>query len=345
MPLTLLSECIRTKSEHSLFTENLRLLRAKLAGSPEKVTAKELFDVFFDADTADIMLELSQTEGGGQLDSFLTRVEAEVNCWPQVRVTIALRPTERLIRRVHNWFMNEMGHVVIVAFDYEPSLLAGAIVEWDGRYRDYSLSCKMNNYFDRSDIAKILKIFFMISYQEALNNTNEIGTVEELYGGSVVTASGLPQASPGEVVIFEEGQLGRVFSLQDEVVEILILTQAVPVQSGERVARAGTPFRLPVGEAYLGKSINPLGTQWKTHTDVRGLSEERGVDEKPPPLTQRMPVTTPFISGVSMVDLVVPLGTGQRELIIGDHKVGKTQLLLQSMRTHIQRGGVGYTAG
>jgi F-type H+/Na+-transporting ATPase subunit alpha len=185
----------------------------------------------------------------------------------------------------------------------------------------------------------------MINYQEALQQTNEIGTVEELYGGSVVTASGLPQASPGEVVVFEGGQVGRVFSLQDEAVEILILTQAVPVQSGNRVARTGTPFRLPVGDNLLGKSLTPLGTLWSTQAKVRGATEERGVDVPPPSIKERAPLSSPFVSGVTMVDLVVPLGKGQRELIIGDHKSGKTQLLLQSLRAHVGRGGVGIYCG
>jgi F-type H+/Na+-transporting ATPase subunit alpha len=185
----------------------------------------------------------------------------------------------------------------------------------------------------------------MLKFEDALQSTNEIGTIEELYGGSVVAASGLPSASPGEVVIFEQGQMGRVFSLQDEIVEILILTQSEPVQTGTKVARTGSPFRLPVGNGLLGRAVTPLGANWLTQSHFKGMEEERSVDALPPSLTERRLVDVPFISGVSMVDLVIPLGRGQRELIIGDHKVGKTQLLLQSMRAHILRGGVGVYCG
>jgi F-type H+/Na+-transporting ATPase subunit alpha len=185
----------------------------------------------------------------------------------------------------------------------------------------------------------------MIKFEEVLESTNEIGTIEELYGGSVVAVSGLPSASPGEVVVFEQGQMGRIFSLQDEIVEILILTQTVPVQTGTKVARTGSPFRLRVGNGLLGKAVTPLGTNWVTQSHFKGMEEERSVDALPPTLNERRMVDATFVSGVTMVDLVMPLGRGQRELVIGDHKVGKTQLLLQAMRSHILRGGVGIYCG
>lgn len=170
-----------------------------------------------------------------------------------------------------------------------------------------------------------------------LQKTGEVGHADKVVH-SIVYVSGLPKAHLNELVIFESGEIGQVMGLTRKYVEILRLTPG-SILIDERCVRTGDPFRLVVCDDLLGKTVDSLGRK-EGKTVTATLCEERLVDQNPQGMQGRMNINKSFQTGVSIVDLIVPLGKGQRELLIGDRKTGKTQFLLQSLLTQARQGSV-----
>jgi F-type H+-transporting ATPase subunit alpha len=177
----------------------------------------------------------------------------------------------------------------------------------------------------------------MKDFNYYLENVGEIGFVESSVH-SLTYVSGLPKVHPGEVVIFESQDFGQVLSLSKDYAEILVLTNS-QVRVGSKVVRTGEHFRVQVGPSFLGRTINPLGYP----IDSGKLVKEdivRAVDITPLKILERREVEKPLQTGVSIVDMVVPLAKGQRELVIGDRKTGKTDFLFRTMVTQATSGAV-----
>jgi F-type H+-transporting ATPase subunit alpha len=177
----------------------------------------------------------------------------------------------------------------------------------------------------------------MDDFNKYLEKKGEIGYVEQIVH-SICYVKGLPQAHPGELVVFESGDLGQVFSLNRDDVEVLLLTRGV-INLGNRVARTGEPIKVAVGNALLGRIIDSLGRP----LDGGGALKDVGwrtISQRPPAIMERVQVQKPLETGVGLVDTVVPLGKGQRELVIGDRKTGKTQFLLQTILSQARKGAV-----
>lgn len=178
----------------------------------------------------------------------------------------------------------------------------------------------------------------MKNYKYYLDKQGEIGYVERVVH-SIVYVSGLPGVASSEVVIFENDGLGIVLSLNRDIVEVLLLTSA-PVKVGEGVARCGLHLAMPLGPELLGKVVSPLGNGIDGEVVVGKPAESRTVDNEPMSILGRTEVKVPFETGVKIVDLLVPLGRGQRELVVGDRKTGKTLFLMQAMLAQAQQGTI-----
>jgi hypothetical protein len=157
MGFEVIGTCVRTRGERASFLESITHMKSTLAGKVGYGEESDLWQSLFNSDTAIIMQQLHESSGGKQIHSFITRVEETVSKWPVIRLTLAIRPTDRLIMRLHDWFIHRLGQVVVIDFSYEPSLLSGAVIEWDGNYRDYSLLRKLNILFDQEEFIKLLK--------------------------------------------------------------------------------------------------------------------------------------------------------------------------------------------
>lgn len=166
-------------------------------------------------------------------------------------------------------------------------------------------------------------------FDQILHTTSEIGYVQST-SFPLVYVKGLPNVKPGEVVLFESGQFGQVKSLSSELVEVLVYSKK-SLTMGLRTVRTGQYLDIPVGSNLLGKSLDALGqplyqgeslgesaARYSVEKDARGIHERKEIDE-------------PMLSGVSIVDMMVPLGRGQRELLIGDRQTGKTSFALQTL--------------
>lgn len=175
-------------------------------------------------------------------------------------------------------------------------------------------------------------------YNTCLDKIGETGFVEEV-NHPVVYVKGLPKARMSEVVYFESGCMGVVTSLSEDFVEIMVLSNK-PVLVGTQVSRSGEILRVPVGEGFLGNAVNSLGDSLYENKVITNIDEFRGIDSTPPSINLRERISAPLETGVSLVDFLIPLGKGQRELIIGDRNSGKTTFVTQTILSQARSGSV-----
>ena|GEM_PF-46 len=155
-------------------------------------------------------------------------------------------------------------------------------------------------------------------------NTAEGGTVVSAADG-IVTVEGMDRAVYGEIVTFENGAKGMVESVEPSHLGIMLFDGAESVGVGTLVTRTGKRAGIPVGEAFLGRVINPLGEP----IDGKGAIEAVGynpIEKQAPGILERQSVDTPLHTGILSIDSMFPIGRGQRELIIGDRQTGKTSI-------------------
>ncbi len=157
----------------------------------------------------------------------------------------------------------------------------------------------------------------------------DVGTVQHV-GSGVATLSGFPQARTDELVVFPTGAQGMVLNLDQDRVEVILLGLAKGIQGGDLVTRTGRRVRVPVGRSLLGRVVDATGQPM----DGRGPIDEaewRHLERAAPSIIARAPVVDPLQTGTKVIDALVPIGRGQRELIIGDRQIGKTTLAVDAM--------------
>ncbi|MGB9808673.1 MAG: F0F1 ATP synthase subunit alpha, partial [Caldanaerobacter sp.] len=159
--------------------------------------------------------------------------------------------------------------------------------------------------------------------------TQEIGYVIQS-GDGIARIYGLDNAVYGEMVDFEGGVVGMVLNLEEDTVGVVILGDPDKVKEGDVVKRTGRIMEVPVGKGLLGRVVNPLGEP----IDGKGPIEYEGkrpIESPAPPIVRRQPVNTPLQTGLLAIDSMIPIGRGQRELIIGDRQTGKTAIAVDTI--------------
>ena len=175
-------------------------------------------------------------------------------------------------------------------------------------------------------------------FNEFLKKTGEYGIAYHVTH-PIVFIEGLPTVKTREIILFEGGQKGEVFSINRGKVEARIFSHD-PVKPGSKVTKTNQLLSIPVGKELLGTTINPLGEPLDPSIPFVRPKELRDLDARPIGISGRQKITTPLSTGVSLVDLLLPLGRGQRELIIGDRKTGKTSLLMTTIKKQVYEGVV-----
>jgi len=158
---------------------------------------------------------------------------------------------------------------------------------------------------------------------------NETGKIIS-YGDGIAQVYGLNNVMAGEMVEFENGTQGLVMNLEQNSVGVVVLAKGNDLREGMSVKRLGRLLRVPVGDALLGRVVNALGEP----IDGKGPIETtatRFVEEKAPGIMERKSVHEPMATGIKSIDALVPIGRGQRELIIGDRQTGKTTVALDTI--------------
>jgi F-type H+-transporting ATPase subunit alpha len=176
--------------------------------------------------------------------------------------------------------------------------------------------------FNADEIASVLQQ--EIEQYDSKIDVREVGRVLEL-GDGIARVYGLSGVMAGEMVRFANGVTGLAFNLEEHSVGVIILGDYLTINEGEEVRSTGELLSVPVGEAVIGRVLDPLGNP----LDGKGpvvTSERRPVETMAPGVAQRQPVREPLQTGIKAIDAMTPIGRGQRELIIGDRKTGKTAI-------------------
>ncbi|MFT5336462.1 MAG: F-type H+-transporting ATPase subunit alpha [Sphingobacteriales bacterium] len=158
----------------------------------------------------------------------------------------------------------------------------------------------------------------------------EVGTVLQV-GDGIARVYGLSGVQSGELVNFENGSKGITLNLEEDNVGIVILGQSKEIKEGDTVKRTKTIASLQAGEGLLGRVVNTLGEPIDGKGPITGELFEMPLERKAPGVIYRQPVTEPLQTGIKPIDAMIPVGRGQRELIIGDRQTGKTTVALDTI--------------
>jgi F-type H+/Na+-transporting ATPase subunit alpha len=170
---------------------------------------------------------------------------------------------------------------------------------------------------------------YVADYQPAAASKEEVGTVSQA-GDGIARVTGLPSAMANELLEFEDGTRGLALNLDTREIGVVILGDFAGIEEGQPVRRTGEILSVPVGDAFMGRVIDPLGTP------IDGLGEieaegRRALELQAPTVMQRKSVHEPLATGIKAIDALTPIGRGQRQLIIGDRATGKTTIAIDTI--------------
>src|SRR5687767_10925994 len=158
---------------------------------------------------------------------------------------------------------------------------------------------------------------------------SEVGTVIEV-GDGIARVYGLAGAMAGELLEFENGTMGQVFNLEEDSIGAVLFGDYLTIKEGDTVKATGRLLEVPVGDAVIGRVLDPLGQPLDGGPAVVS-NETRKMDIVAPGIAERQPVKEPLQTGIKAIDSMIPIGRGQRELIIGDRKTGKTAIAVDTI--------------
>jgi F-type H+-transporting ATPase subunit alpha len=170
---------------------------------------------------------------------------------------------------------------------------------------------------------------FVQSYSPGAASRDEIGTVTEA-GDGIARVAGLPSTMTNELLQFENGTLGLALNLDVREIGIVILGETTGIEEGTTVRRTGEILSVPVGDAFLGRVVDPLGRPIDGKGEIKA-SDRRALELQAPTVVQRQPVKEPLQTGIKAIDAMTAIGRGQRQLIIGDRQTGKTAVAIDTI--------------
>jgi F-type H+-transporting ATPase subunit alpha len=170
---------------------------------------------------------------------------------------------------------------------------------------------------------------FVGSYEPESAKATEVGYVIDA-GDGIAHVEGLPSAMANELLRFSDGTLGMALNLEEDQIGVVVLGEFAGIEEGMEVHRTGEVLSVPVGDAYLGRVVNPLGDP------IDGLgpietTERRALELQAPGVMARKSVHEPMQTGIKAIDAMIPVGRGQRQLIIGDRQTGKTAIAIDTI--------------
>ena len=170
---------------------------------------------------------------------------------------------------------------------------------------------------------------FVSDYKPETASREEVGTVAEA-GDGIARVNGLPSVMANELLEFEDGTLGLALNLDTREIGVVILGDFEGIEEGQTVRRTGEILSVPVGDGYLGRVVDPLGTPIDGLGDIE-TTGRRALELQAPGVMQRKSVHEPLATGIKAIDAMTPIGRGQRQLIIGDRATGKTTIAIDTI--------------
>ncbi len=171
---------------------------------------------------------------------------------------------------------------------------------------------------------------FVESYRPEAAARDEIGQVTDA-GDGIAHVEGLPSTMTNELLEFEDGTLGIALSLDVREIGVVVLGEFAGIDEGQTVRRTGEILSAPVGDGYLGRVVDTLGTPVDGLGAIEPLEGRRALEVQAPSVVQRQPVNQPLQTGIKAIDSMTAIGRGQRQLIIGDRQTGKTAICIDTI--------------
>mgnify|MGYP003311655276 CR=1 FL=1 len=165
---------------------------------------------------------------------------------------------------------------------------------------------------------------------DSTSSLDEIGSVLTV-GDGIARAYGLSNAQYGELVEFSNGTQGIVLNLEEDNVGIVLLGSSTDIKEGDTVKRTSRIASVKVGEGIVGRVVDTLGNPIDGKGELKGELYEMPLERKAPGVIFRQPVNEPLQTGIKSVDAMIPIGRGQRELVIGDRQTGKTTVCIDTI--------------
>jgi len=170
---------------------------------------------------------------------------------------------------------------------------------------------------------------FVESYDPGTASRDEVGTVSQA-GDGIARVEGLPSTMANELLQFENGTLGLALNLDVREIGVVILGDTAGIEEGSSVRRTGEILSVPVGDAFLGRVVDPLGRPIDGKGEIKAEAR-RALELQAPSVVQRQPVKEPLATGIKAIDAMTAIGRGQRQLIIGDRQTGKTAVAVDTI--------------
>ncbi|KRE26139.1 F0F1 ATP synthase subunit alpha [Agromyces sp. Soil535] len=171
---------------------------------------------------------------------------------------------------------------------------------------------------------------FVSSYEPGQAQKTEVGYVTDTADG-IAHVEGLPSVMANELIRFADGTLGLALNLDEDEIGVVVLGEFAGIEEGMEVTRTGEVLSVPVGEGYLGRVVDPLGNPIDGLGEITGIEGLRALELQAPGVMQRKSVHEPLQTGIKAIDAMIPVGRGQRELIIGDRQTGKTAIAIDTI--------------
>ena len=180
---------------------------------------------------------------------------------------------------------------------------------------------------------------FVEEYEPGTASAEEVGTVVEC-GDGIARVAGLPSAMASELLEFEDGTRGLALNLDESEIGVVVLGDFTKIEEGQQVRRTGEVLSVPVGDAFLGRVVGPLGLPLDGLGPIES-TELRQLELRAPSVINRAKVSEPLQTGIKAIDAMIPIGRGQRELIIGDRQTGKTAIAVDTIINQKQNWDTG----
>lgn len=171
---------------------------------------------------------------------------------------------------------------------------------------------------------------FVRTYEPEHVGSEEIGHVTMTADG-IARVGGLPNAMANEILVFDDGTRGLAMNLEEREIGVVVLGDFTSIEEGQEVRRTGEVLSVPVGDGYLGRTVDPLGNPIDGLGEIEGIEGRRALELQAPGVMQRKSVHEPLETGIKAIDSMTPIGRGQRQLIIGDRQTGKTALAIDTI--------------
>ena len=310
---------LKNENAGAIIEEAARLLRedgyaAARAAMPERFV--ERLEQLFELTASD----RAKLRWGGKLSASLTGAD-EID--------------PALAARVSSLLKSKAGEQAELELSVDSSLIGGLRFKLEDSVYDGSLVYMLHRLSEEMDedegFGDDISVYFEKRFSAADNEPAcfQVGRVLSLADG-ICRISGLADVMAGEMLKFDGGLRGMVMDIEKDSVSAVMLDKSEALQEGARVRRTGKVMEVPVGEALIGRVVDALGRPLDGHGPLLS-SELRPVESPAPSIISRKPVTVPLLTGIKAIDALVPIGRGQRELIIGDRKTGKTSIAIDTV--------------